>query len=321
MILNEMTSEGMQQRVSELIASRTDIEALYYIIERERLLEWAHSVGIGADSQLRDLVPAVPPLDLRRMAAAPSEPVFLWTGLKDAEMCVSYMDRHLQSASEEFATVLDFGCGCGRTSRFLQAMKRLNVHGSDVNENLVRWCQQNLGKVETVLNQVDPELPFEEGKFDFIYSLSIFSHLSEQSMERWLAELARVAADNGIVLLTTHGFPAIRTISQSQQHRDMFRMTSDVAENLLANFHGLQFVHYPYDAAVMDFAKAGSDYGNAFIHEDYIRSRWTQSEFEVIEFVEGGLRGWQDVTILRRRARASSVVGTASTDRTTEARR
>ena len=299
-----MTSEGMQHRISELIASRPDIEALYYIVEREKLQEWAHSVGIGVDGQLRDLAPVVPPLELRRIVAAPSEPVFLWTGLKDAEMCVSYMDRHLKSDPAAHASVLDFGCGCGRTTRFLQAMTRLNVHGSDVNENLVRWCQHNLGAVETALNGVDPELPFEDGKFDFIYSLSIFSHLSEPSMQRWLTELARVTADNGIVLLTTHGLPAIRTISQSQQHRDMFRMTGAVADNLLANFDDLQFVHYHYDADVMDVAKAGSDYGNAFIHERYIREQWSKAGFEVIEFVEGGLRGWQDVTILRRLARA-----------------
>lgn len=304
MIINEMTSEGMQHRISDLIASRPDIEALYYIIEREKLQEWAHSVGIGVDGQLRDLAPAVPPLDLRRIVAAPSEPVFLWTGLKDAEMCVGFMDRHLQLAPGQRATVLDFGCGCGRSTRFLQGMARLEVHGSDVNENLVRWCQQNLSAVGTALNDVDPPLPFAAGKFDFIYSLSIFSHLSEPSMQRWLAELARVTADNGVVLLTTHGLPAIRTISQSQQHRDMFRMSSDVAENLLANFDDRKFVHFPYDADVVDLAKAGSDYGNAFIHESYFRNRWSQAGFEIVEFVEGGLRAWQDVTILRRLPRA-----------------
>lgn len=304
MIINEMTSEGIQHRISELIVSRPDIEALYYIIEREKLQEWAHSVGMGVDGQLRDLAPAVPPLDLRRIVAAPSEPVFLWTGLKDAEMCVGYMDRHLQLAPGQHPTVLDFGCGCGRSTRFLQGMARLQVHGSDVNENLVRWCQQNLSAVETALNDVNPPLPFAENKFDFIYSLSIFSHLSELSMQRWLDELARVTADNGIVLLTTHGFPAIRTISQSQQHRDMFRMSSEVAEGLLTKFDNRKFVHFPYDTDVMDLAKAGSDYGNAFIHEDYILNAWTQAGFEIIEFVEGGLRAWQDVTILRRRARA-----------------
>lgn len=85
------------------------------------------------------------------------------------------------------------------------------------------------------------------------------------SMQRWLTELARVTADNGIVLLTTHGLPAIRTISESQQHRNMFGMTSAAAEDLLTNFDDLQFVYYPYEADVMDVAKAGSDYGNAFI--------------------------------------------------------
>lgn len=96
-ILEEMTSQAMQRRLSALIAVRPDVETLGYILGRERLLEWAHAVGISMDHELRDFAPPVPPLNLRSIVAAPTEAVFLWSGLKDAEMCGAYLDRPLRT--------------------------------------------------------------------------------------------------------------------------------------------------------------------------------------------------------------------------------
>lgn len=308
-MLHEMTPAAMHERIAALIAGRSDIETLYYMMGSELLLEWAHSVGVATDAPMRDVAPPVPPLGLRRIVAAPTEPVFLWTGLKDAQMCLQYLKRHLGIGDSETARVLDFGCGCGRTTRYLQHSARLVVHGSDVNQQLVNWCQQNLENVSTTLNGVSPPLPFEDSSFDFVYSLSIFSHLSEASMQRWLSELGRVTVDDGIVLLTTHGLSAIRTICGSQHHRDMFRMSQEVADYLLERFADLRFRHFPYDADILGDARAGSDYGNAFVHQDYVKAEWLKSAFELIEFVEGGMRGWQDVVVLRRRPRAGGSGG------------
>lgn len=304
MILEEMTSPAMQHRLSTLIALRPDVETISYILGRERLLEWAHTVGISMDHELRDFVPPIPPQNLRSIVAAPAEAVFLWSGLKDAEICAAHLDRYVQTTPGTRAKVLDFGCGCGRTTRFLQSVDRFEVHGSDVNSHLTKWCQDNLKDVTTSLNDVLPPLPFEDGKFDFIYSVSIFSHLSENSMQAWLDELGRIAADNSVVMLTTHGYPAINTICHSELHRQMFRLTTSEAEVLRAGFADQQFVYFPYDTDVITAANAGKDYGNTFIHEAYIRNRWGSGPFEVVDFIPGGLRGWQDITILRRRARA-----------------
>lgn len=303
MILDEMTNPAMRQRLSALIAARSDVETLSYILGPQRMLEWLHSIAISEDAELAALMPPVPPLELRSLVAAPTVPVFLWSGLRDAEMCVTYMDRHLARASEGAVRVLDFGCGCGRTTRFLQLIGRLNVRGSDVNEKLVEWCRENLSQVRSTLNSFAPPMPLETGCCDFVYSLSIFSHLSERAVHAWLEELARITADNGIVLLTTHGIPAIEILCDSALHQGMFRLTADEARQLRDGFADRQFVYFPYDADIVAAANAGDDYGNTFIHESYIRSQWPSEAFEVVEFVPGGLRGWQDVTILRRKPR------------------
>lgn len=303
MNLVDITPQAMLDRLAEISAQRPEIETLTYILGRERVLEWVHSVGVSTDQTLRDLAPPVPPLELRGIVAAPSESVFLWSGLKDAEMCAAYLDRYIHHRASGPVHVLDFGCGCGRTTRFLQAIPQFDVCGTDVNMSLVAWCQNNLRMVRTIHNEAAPPLNFSKGQFDFVYSLSIFTHLPETSMLAWLDELAAVTAENGIVLLTTHGYPALDIICRSKLHQQMFQMSEAEAEELRSTFNQRRYVYRRYSSDVVKTANAGDDYGNSFIHEAYIREQWTRDAFDVVEFVPGGLRGWQDVTLLRRRVR------------------
>lgn len=302
-MLEAITTPAMHARLAQLREQDPNFETLHYILGPERILEWAHSVGVSSDHRLRDLAPEVPPHALRSIVAAPSESVFLWSGLKDAQMLAACLDRHVPDRRDRAVEVLDFGCGCGRTTRFLQNLPQTKVHGTDINRALVTWCQYHLPAVDTTLNGTSPSLAASDGAFDFIYSLSIFTHLPEQVMQGWLVELARATADHGIVLLTTHGYPAIDTISASPQHQQMFQLSGDGAGKLRSDFDRDGFVYHRYTPDVIDQANAGDDYGNSFTHEDYIRRHWEGEHFEVVEFVPGGMRGWQDLTILRRRAR------------------
>ena len=177
MSLSEITSQEMLDRVSELCMQQPDFETLKYILGNEGILEWAHSAGVATDHKLRDIAPNVPPYEMRNIVAAPSESVFLWSGIKDAQMCVTLFDSHNLNKGESLSKILDFGCGCGRTTRFLQLNTRFDVHGSDINQKLVSWCQNNLKAVITSANDLLPPLRYRDSEFDFIYSLSIFTHL------------------------------------------------------------------------------------------------------------------------------------------------
>lgn len=303
MNLAQLTPQSMLDRFAELRAQQPEIETLSYILGNERILEWIHSVGVSTDHKLRALAPTVPPFELRRIVAAPTESVFLWSGLKDAQMCAAYAQHHMENKVRDKVKILDFGCGCGRTSRFLQVIPQFEVYGSDINKNLVAWCRDNLKMVTTTGNEAAPPLGYTDGKFDFVYSVSIFTHLPEGTMLAWLDELARVTADNGIVLLTTHGYPAIEIICGSNQHQQMFQMSRAEALELRDTLELKQFNYRRLSSDVISMANAGDDYGNSFIHEAYIKEQWGRNVFDIVEFIPGGLRGWQDITILRRRVR------------------
>ena len=55
-----------------------------------------------------------------------------------------------------------------------------------------------------------------------------------------------------------------------------------------------------YESNVVKAANAGEDYGNTFIAEGYVKREWTKNKFELIEIIPGGMRGWQDIVILRK---------------------
>jgi SAM-dependent methyltransferase len=101
--------------------------------------------------------------------------------------------------------ILDFGAGCGRVIRHWSGLERPHVHGCDYNPLLVSWCDQNLTFADFTVNTLEPPLPYEDDRFDLVYSISIFTHLDDGLQRPWIEELARVARPGGLVLVTVTG--------------------------------------------------------------------------------------------------------------------
>ena len=108
----------------------------------------------------------------------------------------------------ELDALLDFGVGCGRVARHWAGLD-VEVHGCDYNRELVEWCRRSLPHVTACCNGLDPPLPYEDERFDLVYALSVFTHLTERQQRSWIAELRRVTRPGGLVLFTTHG-PSFR---------------------------------------------------------------------------------------------------------------
>jgi SAM-dependent methyltransferase len=191
--------------------------------------------------------------------------------------------------------VFDFGCGCGRLTRFLQLSDRYTAVAADANPHHVAWCSKNLPNVRTFR----PPIKLASNSIDFCYSLSVFTHLSSELATAWLEELARIIAPNGILAITTHGYPALEIISSSEQHQKMFDLTAERAIQLKVSLSELGHIYLPYSPEVLRAANVGGDYGNAFI-EVKKAPIWPRA-LDLIEHIPGGLRGWQDIVVFRKR--------------------
>lgn len=290
----------MRNTLEDVASRRPDLRALLYILPAEKKLEWLHAIGPGYDDQLRALFPALPPLSLRSIVAAPEEEIFLWTGAVDIS-CLAGLFEHY--ASPDFASpwrALDFGCGCGRLTRFLNLSNRYMTVGSDVNPDHVAWCAAHLPNIISVHNDPAPPLSLPDGSIDFAYSLSVFSHLPEHAAVAWLRDLARVIAPGGILIITTHGATALNIIKTSKIHHAMFRLNEDSTQTILDRLKSERLIFVPYEADTIKVAKVGGEYGNSFIAPDKIEPIWADL-FETLTYQAGGLRGWQDIFVLRRR--------------------
>src|ERR1051325_2240994 len=79
-----------------------------------------------------------------------------------------------------FRRVLDFGVGCGRILvNYEPLFERVSFCGSDIDPVTVDWCRANIPKVHFTVNGEWPPLDFESGSFDFVYAISVFTHLPE----------------------------------------------------------------------------------------------------------------------------------------------
>jgi SAM-dependent methyltransferase len=195
-----------------------------------------------------------------------------------------------------FERILDFGSGCGRLARMFKGYAG-SFTGCDIDERHVEWMNKNLSPMTAVRTQPNCPLPFADGSFDAIISVSVFSHLDEDSQRFYLAELARVSSSGAYLFLTTHGRRALR---RAIQEESIFRMLDIPSAALTAAAAGMRDGKYNFILQNGHLTSATYRYGITFVPESYIRRVWSQF-FDVVSVVSGGIHDFQDINVLRKR--------------------
>jgi SAM-dependent methyltransferase len=108
--------------------------------------------------------------------------------------------------SFEGKRVLDFGAGAGRTLRqFAPEAEQAEFWGCDIHDGSVQWMAENLTPPFQVFrNDEHPSLDQPDGRFDLIWCISVFTHLTD-TWSAWLLELRRVLAPDGVLIVTFMG--------------------------------------------------------------------------------------------------------------------
>lgn len=194
-----------------------------------------------------DGLPLPPPL-LRVQVIGTTRPgEFLAQGHRAATTISDALARAGRQMTQQGA-ILDFGCGSGRVARRWAHLPGPDLHGSDYNPALVKWCQTNLPFATFRTNGLAPPLDYDDGQFDLVYALSVFTHLDEALQHQWIAELRRVVKPGGLLLFSTRGGAWIWKLTPEEQLRyDSGRLVVRYAgvegTNLCAAFHPLAYVH------------------------------------------------------------------------------
>jgi SAM-dependent methyltransferase len=154
--------------------------------------------------------PTVPPAMLRFRV---TESLSVKDFLKIGEGCAQHIGQRLFDGFSQGQRVLDFGCGCGRTIRWLlRDHGGVEFHGADVDADAIEWCKAHLQGAQFLTTAPEPPLPYPDAHFDAIYCLSVFTHLDEAMQDLWLAELSRLLKPGGVLLLSVHGVAAAKQL-------------------------------------------------------------------------------------------------------------
>lgn len=142
--------------------------------------------------------------------------IYFGSGYAMAHTILSIIEDHGADLTK-LRRVLDFGCGSGRVIRHFRNIDGLDLYGTDANPNPVQWDRENLPGVDFRNNQLEPPLEYQDGQFDLIYALSVFTHIPFRWQKPWLDELYRVMAPGGYLYCTVTGANYMSQLTQEQR--------------------------------------------------------------------------------------------------------
>jgi SAM-dependent methyltransferase len=130
------------------------------------------------------------------------------------------------------------------------------------------------------VNGLAPPFPYPDCTFDFVYTLSIFTHLSEALQFQWVQELSRVLGPKGFLLVTTHGEYYLTHNQMSLEEQEKFKSGQ---------------------LAVRTDGASGTNTCGTFHPFTYLRDHLAKG-FDIIDFVPEGAKGnpYQDASLLRK---------------------
>ena len=207
--------------------------------------------------------------------------------IKSGTHCSITIKNLIKNSGKDIASfqkILEFGCGCGRVIRHLHdADAAYELYGTDVDEKEINWCRKNLNKIchfET--NSYLPPLKYETNTFDLIYSISVFTHLEEQSQFLWLKELHRIAKPKSLVIISVNRISMLSDEETSKKGIIVRERTTDAVQR-----SWLGKKEYP------------SSYYDAFHNPEYIKREWSKY-FRIIDYCPGAITSYQDAVVLEK---------------------
>jgi SAM-dependent methyltransferase len=286
-------------RLRRIDAACEDGRPEHYALFRELDMDlWALLLTreYEAFPNIRALLPKVPEASLQQLWNGASGAVLAAQSVsfygKLCERFARHADRTLADA-----TVLDFGCGWGRLTRFLArdaAPGRL--YGCDPVEQILAVCRDHGVPATLARSEFVPErLPFDE-RFDLAFAFSVFTHLSEAAHESCLRALHESLRPGGILVVTVR--PPEYLSFCERMHPALESLGPDYHDRLEESRY--LFVPHPAEPSHLQYAGGDMTYGETVVTLPYVRDRWSPLfDLVDVDLLIGDL--YQVMLTLRRR--------------------
>ena len=130
------------------------------------------------------------------------DPLKEWIGGNSSEYYLQLKARetleHLKrlSLDPKRLKVLEVGCGTGRVARMLHG-EFLELSGVDSSQGMIQRARSSPPPGVSFYASDAGRLPFEDGRFDFLYSMCLFHHVPHRFHPDILREMLRVLKPGG----------------------------------------------------------------------------------------------------------------------------
>jgi SAM-dependent methyltransferase len=244
-------------------------------------------------------LPTLPIADLQRLWNGPSGPELIAQTTAFYQLLKRAHVEHGTGARLEHARVLDFGCGWGRITRFLErdVVEPGALCGVDPVQGILDEAVRNGVRADLRRCAFVPEqLPFEQ-PFELAYAFSVFTHLSEAAHMASLRALHAVIAPGGLLVATIRppGYlrvsPSLRPALESLGPYPAVRLREP---HYLYAAHPTLPLQTPGDGTGDEVS-----YGETVVTIAYVRKHWSEL-FELVA-ADVSLSDPHQVALLLRR--------------------
>jgi 2-polyprenyl-3-methyl-5-hydroxy-6-metoxy-1,4-benzoquinol methylase len=176
--------------------------------------------------------------------------------------------------------ILEFGCGYGRFTRFLAAeLGNMRLTVTDIDAEAVEFTK-SVFAVNGFRSAAEPSGIGDQGKYDVIIAISVFSHLSLLYWAEWLSKLCDMLNSNGLSIMTSHSV-----------HSNIF----EIGEHVRAPV--FYFVHDNETGGRLD----EHYYGGSFISQSFVEDFLARTSIgKLRRFYPNGHWGIQDTLVIEK---------------------
>ncbi len=237
----------------------------------------------------------LPPRRLRARAGAGGGYAFIEGG-RQAAAEVAGLVRSAGRDPAQLRSVLDFGCGPGRVlPHFAALAPEAACVGCDVDAAAVDWAARAHRSLGWSLTSFHPPLPYEDDRFDLVYSISVFSHLAGAWPPCGWPSCAGCWHRAGWRCSRS----TARTPSSSSAPARVPTAWCSPAVFRRGPLGSGEFVFAPYRRSFWtdgDLPGVGREYGLAFHGSEHTLASWGRA-LQVVEVRARALTDWQDVAV------------------------